>query len=142
MKFVNYFYYKLFFLSTEYHILKNLSALNTAFSKCNIISCRIDPVNKELTQPSLFYSVLTKSWGMPRAMAMTPGQTLRTKLLEYSQSLVKDVRGGRSGCTRLLALFKVIIKIYELHLVSGWGPKFWTPELTTWQEYAYVTTFL
>lgn len=55
-------------------------------------------------------------------MAMTPGQTLRTKLLECSQSLVKDVRGDESGYTRLSALFKVIIKIYDAHLVSGLEP--------------------
>lgn len=54
---------------------------------------------------------------------MAPGQTLRTKL-ECSQSLAKDVRDSRSGYIRLSALFKVGIKIYDVHLVSGQGPKF------------------
>lgn len=67
----------------------------------------------------LFHSVHANLWGIPGAMAMTPGQTLRTKLLECSQSLSKDVKGNGSGCIRLSALFKVITKIYDVHLVSG-----------------------
>lgn len=67
----------------------------------------------------LFYSVHAILWGIPGAMAMTPGQTLRTKLLECSQSLGKDVKGNGSGYIRLSVLFKVIIKIYDVHLVSG-----------------------
>lgn len=50
---------------------------------------------------------------------MTPGQTLRTEFVECSQSLGKDVRGNGSGRIRLSALFKVSIKIYDVHLVSG-----------------------
>lgn len=90
----------------------------------------------------VFYSVCAKPRGMPRAMAMTPGQMLRKKLLECSRLFVKDIRGGESGCTRLSALFKEIIKIYDVHLVSGLGPKSQLPKLATWQEYAYVTSWL
>ena len=75
-------------------------------------------------------------------MAMTPGQMLRKKLLECSRLFVKDIRGGESGCTRLSALFKEIIKIYDVHLVSGLEPKSQLPKLATWQEYAYVTSWL
>lgn len=41
------------------------------------------------------------------------------------------------GCQQCL-----ITKIYDVHLVSGLGPKSQLRGLATWQEYAYVDSFL
>lgn len=79
---------------------------------------------------------------MPGAIATKAGQTLRTKLLKRSQSLVKDIRGSGSGWTRMLALLKGIIKIYDVYLSSFLGSKFQLPGLAIWQKRACVISFL
>lgn len=79
----------------------------------------IEYCEERVNTAGLFYSLHANLWGIPGAMEMTPGQTLRTKLLECSQSLGKDVKSNGSGCIRLSALFKVIIEIYDVHLEYG-----------------------
>lgn len=85
MKFVNYFYYQYFFLSLEYS--KLLSYRYYIVPLGNATLFHTGYCEEGVNAAGLLYSVLANlgGWGgMPGAIAMTPGQTLRIKLLESS----------------------------------------------------------
>lgn len=115
MESVNYFYYQLFFSKLRISYSKYINIRKT--QSVNATLFHIGHCEERVNIVDLFcfsQSLLTNLWGMHGVMAMTPAQTLRTKLWECSQS--EAVGQDVPGCQHCL---KVIIKIYDVHLVSS-----------------------